>query len=65
MDLTKFNINTIRSNTITDYEKGSVNIETTNTTLNFDSYTKRTKVYNNEGLWIDIKLIIINNITET
>ena len=57
----QININTMRSNTITNYEEGSVNIGTTSVTLSFDSYTKRTKIYNSEGLWVDTKPIIINN----
>ncbi len=56
------NITATKFNTVTNYEKASVLIEKKNVILNHDSYTKREKVYNNEGIWIDTKPLNYNNI---
>ena len=53
MYFNKENIKTTKFNTITNFEKGSVVIENKNIILNFDSYKKRKKIYNDKGLWID------------
>jgi hypothetical protein len=57
----KSNVIGTKSNTITDYTKGSVLIEEKEVNLNFDSYTKRQKLYNDEGTWIDTKPLETNN----
>ena len=49
------NITATKFNSITNYQKASVVIEKKNVVLNYDSYTKREKTYNNEGIWIDTK----------
>lgn len=56
------NITATKFNTVTNYEKASVLIEKKDVILNYDSYTKREKVYNNEGIWIDTKPLNYNNI---
>lgn len=40
------------------YDKGSVNIDTRKTMLHHDAYTKREKVYNSKGKWIDTKPLV-------
>ena len=49
------NITATKFNTITNYQKSSVIIEKKDVVLNYDSYTKREKTYNNDGIWIDTK----------
>lgn len=44
------NIVATKFNTKTNYEKGSVLIEKKDIILNYDSYIKREKIYNNEGI---------------
>lgn len=61
MYFNKENIKTTKFNTITNFEKGSVVIENKDIILNFDSYKKRKKIYNDKGLWIDTTPLIINN----
>lgn len=39
----------------TNYSKGSVVIEKSLVNINFDSYTKREKIFDANGLWIDTK----------
>nr|QWO71378.1 DNA polymerase [Calocybe cyanea] len=51
----KKNIKATKFNTITNYEKASVLIEKKEVVLNYDSYTKREKIYNNQSMWIDTK----------
>ena len=55
MYLDKSNVTATKFNSITNYQKASVVIEKKNVVLNYDSYTKREKTYNNEGIWIDTK----------
>jgi hypothetical protein len=57
----KSNVTATKSNTITNYSKGSVLIEEKEVVLNYDSYTKRHKLYNDEGTWIDTKPLEANN----
>ena len=49
------NISATKFNTKTNYQKGSVLIEKKDVILNFDSYTKREKIFNNKGIWIETK----------
>ena len=55
------NVTATKLNTVRNYQKASVVIEKKDVVLNFDSYTKREKIYNNEDIWIDTKPIIHNN----
>ena len=56
------NITTNKFNTITNYTNASVLIEKKDVKLNHDSYTKRIKIFNKEGLWVDTKPLNYNNI---
>ena len=51
----KSNIKATKFNTTINYEKASVLIDKKEVTLNYDSYTKRDKIYNNKGIWVDTK----------
>lgn len=53
----KKNITGEKSETFINYKEGYVNINRKNLTLNYDSYTKREKLYVN-GVWVDTKPII-------
>jgi hypothetical protein len=44
-----------------DFLDGTVNIYTKSTTIHYNSYIKREKIFNDDGLWIDTKPIIYNN----
>lgn len=57
------NVKGIRSSTETDYKDGFVSIKDKEVILNYDSYTKRKKIYSN-NLWIDTKPLIYNNIVK-
>ena len=46
-------------NTITNYEKSSVLIEKKDVILNYNSYTKREKIFNPKGIWIETKPLTI------
>ena len=56
------NITATKFNTITNYTNASVLIEKKDVKLNHDSYTKRIKIFNKEGLWVDTKPLNYNNI---
>ena len=49
------NVTANKFNTVKNYQKASVIIEKKDVVLNYDSYTKREKIYNNEDIWIDTK----------
>lgn len=53
----KNDIETIKKHTTTNYKKGTVNIENKKVILKFDSYKKRTKIFNNQNLWINTEPI--------
>ena len=53
MYLDKKNIIAEKFHTVTDYKKASVLIEKKEVILNYDSYTKRKKIYDNNKIWID------------
>ena len=53
------NVTATKINTITNYQKASVVIEKKDVVLNYDSYTKREKIYDHEGIWIDTKPVNI------
>ena len=55
------NVTATKFNSVTNYQKASVVIDKKDVVLNFDSYTKREKIYNSNGIWIDTKPIIHNN----
>ena len=55
------NVTATKFNSVTSYQKASVVIDKKDVVLNFDSYTKREKIYNSNGIWIDTKPIIHNN----
>ena len=57
----KKNTTATKFNTKSNFEKASVIIEKKDVVLNFDSYTKREKIYNSEGIWIDTKPLNHNN----
>lgn len=46
MYLNNTNVTATKFNTVTNYEKASVLIEKKEVVLNYDSYTKREKIYN-------------------
>jgi hypothetical protein len=52
-------IQTIKQNTITNYPMGSVKIENKDVILNWDVYTKRKKIYNSIGLWINTEPLFL------
>ena len=56
------NVTATKFNSVSNYQKASVIIEKKDVILNSDSYTKREKIYNNEGIWIDTKPLNYNNI---
>jgi hypothetical protein len=58
------NIKATKVNTVTNYTKSSVLIEKKDVMLNYDAYTKREKIFNNEGIWIDTKPLIFNDAKE-
>nr|Q01529.1 RecName: Full=Probable DNA polymerase [Podospora anserina]CAA43117.2 DNA polymerase [Podospora anserina] len=51
----KQDVEAIKSNNKTNYLEGYVNIESGIVKLKHDAYTKRSKIYDNNGLWIDTK----------
>ena len=55
----KQNVVATKLNSITNYEKASVLIEKKEVILNFDAYTKREKIYNDQGIWIETKPLLI------
>lgn len=57
----KKKVNATKWNTVNNYEKASVLIEKKDVILNYDSYTKREKLFNEEGIWIDTKPLSINS----
>ena len=64
MYLNNKNIVATKFNTKTNYQKASVLIEKKNVIINSDSYTKREKIFNKKGIWIDTKPLIFNNIKQ-
>jgi hypothetical protein len=52
--LSQHNITAMKNQSKMDYELGTVNISSKEVRLNWDSYTKRTKVYKG-NLWVDTK----------
>lgn len=57
------NIVAKKSNSIVDLAKGTVNIyKNKETFLNYNSYTKRNKIYNLDGLWENTKPIWYSNL---
>nr|QWO71376.1 DNA polymerase [Calocybe gangraenosa] len=61
MYLSNKNITATKYNSIINFPKAYVLIEKKKVTLNYNSYTKRNKIFNKEGLWIDTKPLNINN----
>jgi hypothetical protein len=53
------NVKASKQNTITNYGKGSVVIANKSINLNFNSYRKRVKIYDNNN-WIDTKPLYVN-----
>ena len=53
------NVYASKGDTKIDYKRGTVNIKEKKALLRQDAYSKRTKIYNNEGLWINTKPITI------
>jgi hypothetical protein len=49
----------IKGNTKIDYKKGTVNIKDKKALLRYNAYTKRIKIYNKKGLWINTKPITL------
>jgi hypothetical protein len=50
----------LKSHSNLDFSEGTVNIYTKSITIRYNSYSKREKIYNNEGLWIETKPMILN-----
>lgn len=70
MYLNNENVKAIKSDTKTNYSEGYVNIDTKEVTLKYDAYTKRTRILDKKGRWINTKPIqirlyssISNNLT--
>ena len=63
VDMYKYNthISVTRLEAQKSYAKGSVIFKLNEILLNFDSYTKRQKIYNIFGLWIDTKALLYND----
>lgn len=59
------NILTKKSHTIKDLSKGFVNLTNKDILLKYDSFLKRIKIYDRNGLWVDTKPITYNNITKS
>ena len=59
------NVTANKFNTVKNYQKASVIIEKKDVVLNYDSYTKREKIYNNEDIWIDTKPLNYNKTSHT
>nr|YP_010044372.1 DNA polymerase [Trametes versicolor]QPF23613.1 DNA polymerase [Trametes versicolor] len=55
------NVTATKFHTITNYQNASVLIKKKDVVLNYDSFTKREKIYNNEGIWIDTKPLNYND----
>jgi hypothetical protein len=51
----------LKSSSNLDFIEGTVNIYTKPIIIRYNSYTKREKIYNNDGIWIDTKPIIFYN----
>lgn len=60
--LNRKNVDPSKKNTIRDYTKGSVSITNKNVILNADAYIKRSKLYDDKGLWVNTQPNIINTI---
>lgn len=56
------NINANRQNTVINYEQSYVDINNKNIILKHNSYLKRSKIHNSEGLWIDTKPLKIDTL---
>ena len=54
------NITASKTQSKLDYQEGSVNIYSKLSTIHHDSYTKREKIYNKDGIWIDTKPLLIH-----
>jgi hypothetical protein len=59
------NISALRKNTTKNWSEGFVNIENKEISLSPSSYTKRIKILNNEGIWIDTKPFFIDTLTKS
>lgn len=55
------NITATKINNKTDLANASVSIEKKDITLNYNSYTKIIKIFNDKGIWVDTKPLDINN----
>jgi DNA polymerase type B, organellar and viral len=54
-------IEVLKRSSFKNYTLGYVNINSNDVWLNFDSYDKRTKIYDSNNIWIDTTPIVINN----
>lgn len=59
------NILANKNSTITKLSLGSVIITENKVLLQHDAYTKREKIYNEKGLWVDTKPLLYNNIIKS
>ena len=59
MYLNHEDVKALKSDTNTNYREGYVNIGTKEVTLKYDAYTKRTRIFNQKGRWINTKPIQI------
>ena len=55
-------VSAIKSETIKNYEKGYVLIQDKKVVLKPDVYTKRQKIFNDKGLWVDTLPLMYNNV---
>lgn len=65
MYYSKIKVKERRIESKTEYDKGSVTIFSKNIIINSDSYLKRTKLYNSDGIWIDTKPLNFKEIDDT
>lgn len=59
------NILANKNSTITNLSLGSVIITENKVLLQHDAYTKREKIYNEKGLWVETRPILYNNIIKS
>lgn len=57
-----YNVEGIKQNTVTNYEKGSVIIGEKGVTLNYNAFKKREKIYKNNK-WVDTRPLSYNNLS--
>ena len=59
------NVSAIKTENIKNLSEGSVTIQDKKVMLNYDAYSKREKIYDENGIWIDTKPLLYNNIVKS